>query len=377
MERYRTPVLLILFLFVQIIQIAHAAEPVEPAESEAPPGDDAYTYYFYQGLDYGSDSLTNPLRLCVNGGFGIMQIDNRSNNPWKIKYARGARNVWDNCSDPFSTIRVQGWWDFLNREIIPVSINSGKAQYWPNYTQHLIGGGMSYRLMSEWYRHHGISHAETWSVVTMFWYHFLNEVVENDDRDGPTTDPIADLLVFDPVSIWLFSSEKVCRFFGETLHMADWSYQPVYIPQHQTLQNNGQNYAIKYALNKSGSTSLFYHWGTHAEAGLSFTRPSGDCFSFGLGLVAKELVEIDKLTQTVSVAASAGLFYDRNNSLLASLLYSKKKDYRTRLNVYPGLVKIGRFSPGFFVALNRDRQVMTGITIRSLGLFPVGLGGMF
>jgi len=272
---------------------------------------------------------------------------------------------------------VNGFWDFLQREVIPISINSGKAQYWPNYMNHLLGGGMSYRMMVEYYRYHEYDQPRTMASLTIFAYHFLNEVVENNGYIGPTTDPVADCWIFNPAGIILFSSDKVARFFSRTLHMADWSYQPMFLPWREELQNQGQNYAIKYHLNDSGSRSLFYHWGTHAELGMSFTREDGRCFSFGLGLVAKNLLEIDQISKTLDLAVSGGIFYDRNNSLLASLLMARTKDYRYRLNLYPGLVKLGPFQPGLFLAINSNNRIMGGITFACLRRLPFGLAGSF
>lgn len=333
------------------------------------------SYFFYHGLDYGSQSLITPTRLILNGGFGIMQIENRDNRPGKIMYGRGISNVTENLIRPWWSISVNGLWDFLSREVIPISINSGQAQYWPNYMNHLIGGGMSYRMMVEYFRFNEYGHPKAMAGLTIFAYHFLNEVVENNEYIGPSTDPVADFWIFNPAGIILFSNDTVARFFSRTLHMADWSYQPVIMPGSGELQNQGQNYAVKYHLNKKGSTSLFYHWGSHAELGLSFTKPDGRCYSFGLGLVAKNLLEVDEISKTLDLAVSGGIFYDRNNSLLASLLFAKTKDYRYRLNLYPGLVKVGPFKPGFFVALNRDDQVMYGITFGSLHHLPLGIGG--
>ena len=115
----------------------------------------------------------------------------------------------------------------------------------------------------------------------------------------------------------------------------------------------------------------------HAEVGFSFTRPDGRCLSFGLGLVAKNLLEVDQISKTLDLAASGGVFYDRNNSLLASLLFARTKDYRYRLNLYPGLFELGPFKPGFFVALDHEHKVMTGITFGSLRHLPFGLGRRF
>lgn len=136
--------------------------------------DEEPRYYFYHGLDYGTDSLIHPLRLVVNGGWGIMQLL-CDNHPLDIDYRQGWKNVWRNLADPGGAIQAEGWWDFLQREVIPISFNSGKAHYWPNYTQHLLGGGMSYRMITEWYRAHGYEHASTWSGATLMSYHLLNE----------------------------------------------------------------------------------------------------------------------------------------------------------------------------------------------------------
>lgn len=335
------------------------------------------SYFFYKGYDYGTQSLIHPVRLIINGGFGIMQVSNRHNKPGDIMYGRGMRNVTKNLLNPYEAISINGFWDFLSREVIPISVNSGNAQYWPNYMNHLIGGGMSFRMMQEYFRYNEVENPTAWAGVTIFAYHFLNEVVENDGYEGPSTDPIADFWIFNPAGILLFSNESVSRFFAKTLHMADWSYQPIWLPGSNELVNNGQNYSVKYHLNQKGSTSLFYHWGTHAELGLSFTRPSGHCVSVGLGLVAKNLFKIDEISKTVDMAVSGGVFYDKNNSLMASLLFARTKDYRYRLNLYPGLVKVGPLRPGFFASLNDDNRMLVGLTFGTLQHLPVGIGGAF
>ncbi len=333
--------LLLLTLLLIPLQAATQEAPLSPRVpwTDTIPGKEG-TYYFYRGLDFGSQALISPTRLILNGGFGIMQVENRHNRPLDIMYGRGMRNVGKNLLNPGWSIGVNGFWDFLTREVIPISVNSGKAQYWPNYMNHLIGGGMSYRMMEEYYRFHEIPHSKWAAGATILAYHFLNEVVENDVLDGPTTDPVADFWLFNPAGVILFSNDRIARFFSETLHMADWSYQPVYIPNTQELHNNGQNYAVKYHL-----------------------------------LVAKNLLEVDEISKTLDLAVSGGLFYDRDNSLLASLLYAKTKDYRYRLNLYPGLVKLGPLKPGFFMALNQDHRITYGVSFACVPLLPIGIGG--
>ncbi len=350
---------------------ANLADGTE-GEPEAAP-----RYYFYRRLGYGTDAQIHPLRMIINGGYGIFQIDNRDNRPWDVDYRNGVTNVWKNISDPFGSIQAEGWGEFFFRELLPVSVRRKHARYWPNYTQHLIGGGMSYRLMAEWYRYHGFAHPRTWSVATMAVYHFLNEVVENDRTVGWTTDPVADLLIFDPLGILLFESDRVARFFGEKLSMSDWSYQPCYDPWQGSLENNGQNFALKYRLRARSRWSLFYHYGTHAELGLSHTWTDGRCLSAGAGFKAKNLVEVGPGTKTVDLAASAGIFYDRHHSLLASLLFAYTKDYRLRLNMYPGLVRLGRLQPGVFMGLTAEERFIAGITVHLGTQWPIGLARMF
>ncbi len=357
------------------------AADATPATPPAPAGDAAVgapRAWFYHGLDYGSESLIQPLRLVVNGVFGILQLDNRDKRLGKIAYGTGIDNVWMNMKNPLRGIRETGGWsDFLEREVLPLSVNSNKAQFWPNYTQHLVGGGMSYRMYVEWYRAHGVARPKLMSGATIAVYHFFNEVVENDDFRGWTTDPIADLYIFDPLSIVFFSNDGVARFFGETMHMADWSYQPSIDPSDGSLINNGQNFALKYDLPWSSRWQVFYHFGTHAELGLTRRLNRRDSFSFGAGLRAGELVQLDNGFRTVDLAASAGLFYDRNNSLLASLTMAKTKEYRYRFNVYPGVLRLGPVAPGVFMADRRTKGLVFGVTLDFLPALPVGIASDF
>jgi hypothetical protein len=333
-------------------------------ETEAEP------YYFYRGYDYGSESLVNPINIIVNGGFGIFQLAGRNNSLIDLDYTTGFDNLKYSLTHPFELIGDQGWSDFLISETVPISINRNNAQYWPNYTQHLIGGGMSYRLMYEWFDYHDFGHPKTYAVTTIFAYHFLNEVVESSGYGRPSTDPIADLYLFDPLSIVLFSNDKVCNFFSKTLNMAEWPYQPMIDPTDGTIANTGQNFVMKWKLPRSDKWSLFYHMGTHAELGLSRHLENDRCVSFGAGMKADNLIEVDEHSNTVNLALSGGIFYDRNNSLMASLLLAKSKDYKVRLNLYPGLVKFWGIKPGIFVGTDREDNLSFGINLSSI---PIGI----
>ena len=194
-----------------------------------------------------------------------------------------------------------------------------------------------------------------------------------DSKTGWRVDPIADIYVFNVAGVLLFSSDRVSRFFGEKLHLRDWSFQPLYDPSRGTLENNGQNYMMRLRLGRTTRWSLFYHWGNSGELGLSRDLGGGHTFSWGAGFVAKNLADVDGISETVNLATTFGLFYDRDTSLMASVLYAKQKDNRWRVNLYPGLLKVGPFRPGLTFISTRDKDFLVGVTFGSLPL-PVGLG---
>lgn len=362
---------------VALCSVVGHARPDTPCGAAFSPRDSvtagAEGAFFYHVADRGSDRLINPFRLILNGGFGIMQMDNVENRVLDVPYRVGFANVWRNITDPIPAIEHVGWRTFLFQEILPFNLEKKKAQYWPNYMNHLIGGGMSFRMMTEWYSAHEFPVPPAWSVGTILLYHMLNEAVENGRYEGPNTDAIADMLVFDPLSMVLFSFDPVCRFFSHTLHMNDWSYQISYDPWHKTLENNGQNFVAKWRIPRLGRWGLFYHWGTHGEFGVCRTDDRGACWSWGVGFKANDVVHLTPEQKTVDLVMVAGVFYDRNNSLLASLLYAKTKDYAIRLNLYPGLVRLFGIDPGVFVGIGREGRVSAGLTIGALPWLPVGI----
>ena len=115
-------------------------------------------YYFYHAREYGSEALFNPISLVLNSGFGILQYSNRSRDLFAVRYATGWKNVTYNLSHPFRAINDYGWGEFLGNEFYPKDFSRKNAQYWPNYQNHLIGGGMNYVEVAEWYRYHGVNY---------------------------------------------------------------------------------------------------------------------------------------------------------------------------------------------------------------------------
>jgi hypothetical protein len=123
------------------------------------------------------------------------------------------------------------------------------------------------------------------------------------------------------------------------------------------------------------STSLFFHFGNFALLGLSFKTNGEDAVSLGAGLAStgiKVLPTQDGVpSNTVVAGTMAGIYFDRNNSLLASVVYSQNHNNRFRLNAYPGLVSSSTISPGFFVTVGNHGSMIVGLTAHIL---PIGLG---
>jgi hypothetical protein len=202
----------------------------------------------------------------------------------------------------------------------------------------------------------------------------VNEATENGSFVGPNVDPISDVYIFDIGGVILFSSDAVAGFFSRTLSLTEWSGQIAYNPTHNTIENQGQNFVMKYKLPFLKKTSLFYYFGDSGMLGLSFLRDDHDCISVSGGFVAKELRLVDTTngarTISVDMGLIGGVFYDRENSLLASLIVSDRINEKIKLNIYPGVIHLGPVSPGLFVSLGKGDQVIAGLTIR---YSPVGI----
>jgi hypothetical protein len=331
--------------------------------------------YFYHNYPYGSQANYNPLSMIMNASYDILQLSNQNNKITTIDYRTGARNVWNNLRHAGDRISQYGWRDFIEDEVIPSHLSLRRAQYWPNYKLHLLGGGMTYVATAEWFEAHQVPYPTTLSMLTMVAYHGLNEVVENNGYVGPTVDPIADLLIFDPLGIVLFSIDGVPKFFSRTLKMADWSFQPIIDFRHQTLLNNGQTFSFKVPIPMIEKWRIFYIIGMEGVLGLTYQNTETDNISGGIGLSAKELYQIENTagvrTQTTRLVWILGMYYDRNNSLLASLSIREIGSYRVRLNIYPGVFTYKNISLGFVGLLNQNYTVTFGVFAR---YFPFGIG---
>jgi hypothetical protein len=331
-------------------------------------------YYFFHPYTYGSDALYNPVSLLADGGFDSYQILDRQPAWNNIEWNIAATNVWRSLISPLPVISAFGWKRFIRQEIIPSSFNINDAQYAPNIALHTIGGGMEYRKISEWYDYYDVPLPYICGIATCVAYEFINEVVENGPQTSPNEDCIPDVLIFQPLGFILFSFDGAAEFFSSTLQMNDWSEQTGLSFAPFAVRNAGQNFVMKLALNRNRSTNIFFHFGEFALLGLSLKTNFEYAVSFGGGFAStgvKDLPTINGVpSNTVISGPIAGIYYDRNNSLLASVVYSTNQNTRFRMNLFPGLLSSSEYCPGIFLTISGNGSTTAGLTMRIL---PVGL----
>lgn len=321
--------------------------------------------YFYRGLTYGSEAVFSPLTVLLNKGLSPLQFSNRSRKLSDYRYAAGASNVLYTITHPRETISEIGLRRWITTEVFPLNFNVSGGKWWPNYWEHLIGGGATYTGLREWYEFHGVRYARVWAALTGLSSAFLNEVVENTGEFRTVPDHLADLMIFDIGAVLLFNIDFLNRFVSHTLNAVDWSPQAAFTPTGE-VHNNGQYLAYHVPLPVFDRASIFWRMGFGGQIGFGYRLNEEDGISVGFGKeTSKRLVQDARTREfTISLEWAVGLYYDRNNSLLASLIVSElEKDFIV-LNVYPGVVPIANGSLGFWTVLDQDLNPTLGITVR-------------
>ena len=344
-----------------------AAEPVPPTSS-------APVRHFHFGVDYGTQALQNPLWVLVNRGFDVLQDHIAGRDVFNLPYTSNAANVGRNVVNPLPAISDDGWGKFLREEIFPLSYGNTTARWLPNYSLHLIGGGITYAELDEWFQAHTIPLPKLWAALTVMGAAFLNETIENHNLVGYNTDALADLYVFDLGGILLFSFEAPRRFFSETLVISDWSLQPALTLPRGELHNVGNYFAAKWPLPFFPRLRLFSWFGEATTLGLSFAIDAEYSISACAGGAAIHLVNqsTHTLQNVASFTPTAAVFLDRRESLLASLQVTDVDDYFVHFNLYPHALTQRGPSAGFWLVVDKRGHVAAGISISRL--FGMGIG---
>ncbi|MFA6468043.1 MAG: hypothetical protein WCW35_04035 [Bacteroidota bacterium] len=309
--------------------------------------------------------MYNPVTLILNGSYDVLQFEGETKHLDMVRYRQAGAQVIYNLTSPLAVISRYGGSKFLRQELLPLSFTPTKMQWWPNYNLHLLGGGMTFVKMTEWYDYYGFPNPQVSSLATMAVYHYLNEVVEMRNHTGDNVDPISDVYIFDIGGILLFSSDNVKQFFSQTVVMSDWSGQPLFSLRDGTLSNNGQFFSFKWKIPTLDHWHLFYLSGVEGIVGLSYRKDDGASISAAAGMIGSRRNTLNRHTfeQSVSLQWRAGLFYDQDNSLLASLYVSGLPTEMIKLNIYPGYIDFAGLFFGGVLSVSQNGHATFGLTM--------------
>ena len=319
---------------------------------------------FYQPRTVGSESLFNPASSFFSYTLDSMQVKQSFGTH---DYADNLSLVWDHMRHPDEQVQNEGGYkDFINTEIIPVdykNLGDSKAVL-PNYGLHLFGGGLVYRKNAEWLEAHDMPYPYFTAGVLAMTAEILAEPIEKPTTDD--TDEIADIYIFRPLGIWLYSSDKRAQYIKDTLDPVDWPHLMLYDTQKEEVLNSGLSYVVRPRWFSNPKRRFFAYMGITNLFGLSHKMNNGDEISWGLGASTTSI-------KPTHLRESAGIFWDRNNSLLASLIVNGTEGLALRANIYPGVWFNTETPLGFFAGLTDDGDPAFGL---QFGL-PIGLGATF
>ena len=347
------------------------------AETHVEPEDEETEYFFLKDLPYGTEAAFGPLNVLLNSGFDILRSGSYQNRLGRIDFRGGAENIIDNSLHPNTNVELSGGWaDFVAHEVFPYkAFDPDHGHFVPNYFLHVVGEGLLFRKLEEWYDRENYPAPTLSALATIFATQFLNEAVENGSYRGANNDPIADILIFNPLGWLLFSSDSVARFFSTTLKTGFWPGQPSLDLRTMSLYNAGESYYFKVGLNEDESVSFFNYMGAEGLTGLSFRYLEEDHLTVAAGYrVVWMNATVDEDHRSIVPEQPgnwvASFFWDRNDSLLFSIKVGITAEPTLRMNLYPGVVEFAGGELGAFLWTSPGEGVIAGV---SFSVSPLGL----
>ncbi len=310
----------------------------------------------YRKIPWGSVSAFGPLSYYLNGAFDTAQ------NPFYFSQEKFFSNhavLWHRVKSPAATIsNAGGFGKFLSDEFFGI-------RSLPNWVLHVMGGGYDFRYLAEYYRANRVPRPFLLAFLTCYLSNIGNEALEASATQVLPTDNVADLLFFDIAGKILFLNDDVARFFHRDLQMRAWSYQPMLTLNDLRIQNAGLNYVLRPKL-FGEEWRPFLHLGLLLLGGVTKKISPTDNLSVGFGIVPTDPLAFKGDFVT-------GLYWDRDDSLLASLTLNGTTDLAFRANVYPGVIQISDLDIGIFAGYAKSHRVFLGVNAS----LPVGLGASF
>jgi len=337
--------------------------------------DEEPRYLYYRPLiDYGSESVQGPLNALTNRGLSNLYYGGDHRDVLSVNWGERFGAVFGALAHPFEAVEsIGGWGELIHREVLIASPEIWEWSWTSNVAGHIVAGGLSYRYLREWLDYRGVPVPALGASAIVFGANLLNEALEWPRGPKERAGTMADVYFFEPLGVLVMSHDGIARFFTETLRAADWSPQASFTLPHARVQNVGQVMSYKVPLPWLGETRGLLTIGLVAQAGL--IRPIGDGYNLGwtFGFSGRgRTVDPDTGLERWETDLAGGVYIDRHNSLLGSLILSEHAYTRVQANRFPGVLP-GALRPlGVWLTHNEGGSWSFGIGTRhSMGL---GLG---
>lgn len=330
------------------------SEPVQPPNPSE----------YYRSNPVGSDSRYSPASAFFDYTLDTLQLPENFDTD---NFTDNLDQVWEQLTHPRRSIENEGGGHrFINRELFPIDSEFRRDSFaaLPNYALHLLGGGMVYRRDMEWFAARGYRYPRLAATTLAMVSEVLQEALEV--QNTTDADPVADVYLFRPLGILLFSHDPVARFVQNHLDPAIWPMISAWDMTADQFTNTGISYAYKPPALKFGDAQLFIYTGLNNLIGLSHSLRSGKSLSWGVGAAVQEIVRQRNIQ--ADLRPSIGLFLDQNKSLLASMVYNDVGKTRFRINLYPGSLPITE-NLGLFLSFDDELDLSAGLVYR----MPIGL----
>jgi hypothetical protein len=312
---------------------------------------------FYAPSSIGSEAAYDPLASSLQYVLDSVQVEQFGTED----YGDHLEIVLEHLGDPIHAIDSEGGWvRFVNTEIVPIDPEniSDSRSILPNVALHTFGGGLLYRKDAEWFAAHGVPEPYVVSACLAMTTEVLAEAIEKPATDD--TDEIADVYLFRPLGIWLYSDDDRARWIREELDAVDWPNLLMWSVEEDDFVNTGSSYVVRPRWLGDAPVRPFAYLGMTTLFGLSHDAGDTDSVSWGIGTTTLAVDPVD-------LRGSAGLFYDRGRSLLASILFNAGEGYAVRANIYPGVLFDTPI--GLFAGVSDDGDVAVGVHYQ----LPIGL----
>lgn len=336
---------------------------------------------FYRQTDVGTGLQFSLWTMLINGGWDILRNPSVTDRISRIDYATGHLNVADNLLHAPHHLNKLGLGRFVAHEVVPIrGLQTNYGQFVPNYFMHVLGEGMLYRMLSEYGQVHDWPSPRLMALGSVLAMQWLNEAAENGGWRGTNQDPIADILLFNPLGILLFSFDGPAQFFSGPMQTHYWPGQASLMlqgaPGNWRLINQGENFAFHIGRGLPLGLQAFMYYGKQGLFGAA--APLGqDTLSLGvgpslLGLSPYYERDIRIMLPGRDMQWEIGMFWDRGGSLLASAIATAVGPAALHVNVYPHALPGALASDlGFFARCSELDGCMGGLTWAPL---PLGLG---